>query len=1536
MKTIFVSSTFKDMQVERDAIRDIVSPLINQKALSHGDRIDFCDLRWGVNTEDLDNNEGAKKVLDVCFREIDRSQPPMIIILGDRYGWIPDKHIIMETISLKQFELEDLEKSITALEIEYGAFFHRRKALVYFRDIIGEDATGLYLAEDEEAEKKLSELKQSLKKLTNTEVKTYQVHLREGSFDKGDIEAFSHQVVRDLEALLTPEWEDYDKLSPFEREMKLQWNYIEDKSRVFSARESDYEICTEKIFNSDEAVILCKGAVGSGKSTLFSKIINNCEFKGLDVLPFVGGLTNQSNDALDILKNAVYYIESKLNLSHIAPYEDGKAETQDKRAMLQSRLIELARIMEEKGEKLLIAVDALDQLYPDENRDRLIFIPSDLPKSIRFFLTSTDDFETDYRPYHILSPLTEEDKRRLISGLTEHRGKELPSEVVESIVKTSASDRPLHISFLVTRLLIMNAEDFHLINQAKEDANTAIAKRQMEILDSCPLEIESLSVKVFREVGKRINPALTDTVCELIALSRYGLRLGDLASLCSDSWNQLDFARFINFLEVHFQIRSDGRYDFFHKSIREGFRNEIEKRGDTSIIHAKVRDYMEGLNENDPIRKREWIYHIMASDNKEEFLKFMIDYALSNQFVYIRNAAAICREISLSDNGQWVIAALEYADEEEYYTEVLWFMSKHLSSSFSHTERDLVILYKLMKACEAVLTKNEAKMPHQNRMLFTTLIYYELSRISHSLGNREEAYNYAELFLQAKKEELDWKNKVEDRVQLYHTYYHVISVMKFYNKPNALLHALDIAQEGLDMMDKASMDAYMKQGQLLPYLDCMGEMYNSLGNRDMSLKTYERGLKHREDFYKHHPTPYHLLELSGAYFNIAMTELFYQSYPHILRSYEFIKKSIDMQEELGDILKFFKEHREEFTEGLVLQQLSFCGRTYDLGGMICQKVLEGEKASEEIRLNALTYFHKALDLHLYVYNATGLSYDEDLLDSTLNHFRNAVRFKSREEYENYLKIQKKILDTEIIILQESPLKVHYQVFTSLVISLAEALINSSFENHLSSSLELIIGYGKKASEIAKNREQRDLFRESYKPAFGPIVKALNTGNTVLNEHFIKDYVWAFLSFYGGVDEARDENELSYLGGMYSMIGNYYNLHQSNLYFAIQALNCYERVIAITQRLLDLNDNIHYKSNLFQSYYTCGLVAQAIDKNNPLWIRYLQKALKIASNIGYDKLDMETISLTNKIEKKLTNRTPGVTPDNSFLIELIEQSEQENLDTDYTAKVLLTLARSELFALTLTNKSHSASSSSDVTSYFCLRTNDNKPIFLLYTDLLSALRFSSQQEEAGHFQYSKMAFSATYKIMLEDENFKGVMVRAQFNEVFIPLEWIKNLEEHLFKTEKHSASQKNPVNTKKNEFHAYINDIAIAKLKKELNYQKLKLAAEAASLIDNALNSYGQGIQVEDILAIDETGTRGFFKKKCEGIIFGKSFICSSHFPQEAKILYYDSISSLRQYGDELEIKLKDGKSFRASFKASNQYVAAALKEILSLINRMNL
>jgi telomerase protein component 1 len=78
---VFISSTFKDMQAERDHLVRFVFPRLREELLKR--RIHFVDvdLRWGV-TADQD-------AFDLCMREIKRCRPRFLCILGGRYGWIP-------------------------------------------------------------------------------------------------------------------------------------------------------------------------------------------------------------------------------------------------------------------------------------------------------------------------------------------------------------------------------------------------------------------------------------------------------------------------------------------------------------------------------------------------------------------------------------------------------------------------------------------------------------------------------------------------------------------------------------------------------------------------------------------------------------------------------------------------------------------------------------------------------------------------------------------------------------------------------------------------------------------------------------------------------------------------------------------------------------------------------------------------------------------------------------------------------------------------------------------------------------------------------------------------------------------------------------------------------------------------------------------------------------------------------------------------------------------------------------------------------
>lgn len=86
---VFVSSTFKDLEQERDYLRQHVYPELRALCAEHGARFQAIDLRWGVSREaSLD-----QQAMNVCLGEVDRCRevtprPNFLVLLGNRHGWL--------------------------------------------------------------------------------------------------------------------------------------------------------------------------------------------------------------------------------------------------------------------------------------------------------------------------------------------------------------------------------------------------------------------------------------------------------------------------------------------------------------------------------------------------------------------------------------------------------------------------------------------------------------------------------------------------------------------------------------------------------------------------------------------------------------------------------------------------------------------------------------------------------------------------------------------------------------------------------------------------------------------------------------------------------------------------------------------------------------------------------------------------------------------------------------------------------------------------------------------------------------------------------------------------------------------------------------------------------------------------------------------------------------------------------------------------------------------------------------------------------
>ena len=119
MKSVFISSTFKDMNAERDLIHESIFPKLRKRLEKYGEDLQELDLRWGVDTSRMTEEESGKQVIETCLNAIDRCRPYMIILLGNRYGWIPPKKIAEAANDTRLSEMNPGELSITQMEIMY-------------------------------------------------------------------------------------------------------------------------------------------------------------------------------------------------------------------------------------------------------------------------------------------------------------------------------------------------------------------------------------------------------------------------------------------------------------------------------------------------------------------------------------------------------------------------------------------------------------------------------------------------------------------------------------------------------------------------------------------------------------------------------------------------------------------------------------------------------------------------------------------------------------------------------------------------------------------------------------------------------------------------------------------------------------------------------------------------------------------------------------------------------------------------------------------------------------------------------------------------------------------------------------------------------------------------------------------------------------------------------------------------------------------------------------------------------------------------
>ena len=128
---VFISSTFRDMQDERDYLMKRTFPKLRKLAAERDVTLTELDLRWGITEEESKSG----KVVEICLREIENSIPFFIGIIGNRYGWVPAKEDLGGNVTERFTDVNkyiDQHLSVTEMEMQFGVLSREEDMHAYF------------------------------------------------------------------------------------------------------------------------------------------------------------------------------------------------------------------------------------------------------------------------------------------------------------------------------------------------------------------------------------------------------------------------------------------------------------------------------------------------------------------------------------------------------------------------------------------------------------------------------------------------------------------------------------------------------------------------------------------------------------------------------------------------------------------------------------------------------------------------------------------------------------------------------------------------------------------------------------------------------------------------------------------------------------------------------------------------------------------------------------------------------------------------------------------------------------------------------------------------------------------------------------------------------------------------------------------------------------------------------------------------------------------------------------------------------------
>ncbi len=643
---VFISSTFRDMQAERDHLVRFVFPRLRETLLRRRIHLVDVDLRWGV-TRDQD-------AFDLCMDEIDRCQPRFLCMLGGRYGWVPPAPPGQAAA----------DRSITASEIHYAALDRLDQPAFryfYFRDPAVTASIPMPRAADyREAEgtrpaAALESLKAHIASATaltvpspgETREAPLPVFVYPCSWDDATgrithLDAFGGRVYADILASVDAEFgtDAAEALDPLAEERLAMDAFVEERVEryVVGSREPVFrQLNTHAAGRGGSGILCIVGDPGSGKSALLGRFSRDLSAGSspagrLLISHFVGASAASTNVRL-MLRRICREVASAAGISDEIPDEFEKLR--EAFPVLLSKATAVRQVV--------ILIDAINQLDPAFGAQDMRWLPDALPEGARMVLSALPGPVLErlrsrrVPPLEIvLDPLVESDATAIMEAYLERYRKTLDADQRRALLAKRDSGVPLYLLTALEELRTLGT--YEEITERIRALPELVQPLFAWILDR--LEHDP----GFRDAaGGLTGPALVRHFASYLAVGRFGMSQAELADLVAPG----DAARGVpadplgnvaalqRLLRPYLMQRGE-LVDFFHGQFREAVAvRYLSSREDVLAAHGAVAAYFRA--KADPDGDDTWSancvralselpYHQMQAERWDEVYSTLTDF----------------------------------------------------------------------------------------------------------------------------------------------------------------------------------------------------------------------------------------------------------------------------------------------------------------------------------------------------------------------------------------------------------------------------------------------------------------------------------------------------------------------------------------------------------------------------------------------------------------------------------------------------------------------------------------------------------------------------------------------------------------------------------------------------------------------------------------------------------------------------------------------------------------------------------------------